>query len=136
MAYVLRSKTGRELDRSDDGIGFVQGQGQIVPGLEDALYGMSIGDEKEVVVEPADGYGEYEEDNVQRVPRSAFSEDLNLSLGQGLRMRDRRSGEEYVAYVIELGEEHVILDFNHPLAGQPLHFEVKILNLRPADADE
>lgn len=136
MAYVLRSQTGREIDRSDGAVGFIQGHGQVVPGLEKALYGMGVGEEKEVVVEPAQGYGEYDEADVQRVPRSALSEDLELTLGQGLRMRDRETGEEFRAYVVEVGDEYVILDYNHPLAGQTLHFEVKITELRPATPDE
>lgn len=136
MAYVLRSQTGREIDRSDGAVGFIQGHGQIVPGLEEAIYGMRVGEEKEVVVSPDDGYGEYDEDDVQRVPRSSLSEDLELTLGQGLRMRDRETGEEFRAYVVDLGDDYVILDFNHPLAGQTLHFEVKITDLRPASPDD
>lgn len=136
MAYVLRSQTGREIDRSDGAVGFIQGHGQIVPGLEEAIYGMRVGEEKEVVVSPADGYGEYDEDDVQRVPRSALSEDLDLTLGQGLRLRDRETGEEFRAYVVEVGDDYVLLDYNHPLAGQTLHFEVKITELRQATPDE
>ena len=136
MAYVLRSQTGREIDRSDGTVGFIQGHGQVVPGLEKALYGMKVGDEKEVVVEPEDGYGAYDEEDVQRVPRSALSADLDLTLGQGLRMRDRETGEEFRAYVVEVGDDYVLLDYNHPLAGQTLHFEVKITELRPATPDE
>lgn len=136
MAYVLRSQTGREIDRSDGAVGFIQGHGQIVPGLEEAIYGMRVGEEKEVVVSPADGYGEYDEEDVQRVPRSALSEELDLTLGQGLRMRDRETGEEFRAYVVDLGDDYVLLDFNHPLAGQTLHFEVKITELRAATPDE
>ena len=136
MAYVLRSQTGREIDRSDGAVGFIQGHGQVVPGLEEALYGMRVGEEKEVVVEPAEGYGEYDEDDVQRVPRSALGEDLDLTLGQGLRLRDRESGEEFRAYVVELGDDYVLLDYNHPLAGQTLHFEVKITELRSATPED
>lgn len=136
MAYVLRSQTGREIDRSDGAVGFIQGHGQIVPGLEEAIYGMRVGEEKEVVVEPAEGYGEYDEEDVQRVPRSALSEELELTLGQGLRMRDRETGEEFRAYVVDLGDDYVVLDFNHPLAGQTLFFEVKITELRQATPDE
>ncbi|HSM57860.1 MAG TPA: peptidylprolyl isomerase [Candidatus Sulfomarinibacteraceae bacterium] len=136
MAYVLRSKTGREIDRSDGQVGFIQGHGQIVPGLEEALYGLTVGDQKEVVVSPADGYGEYDEEDVQRVPRSALPTELTLSLGQGLRLRDRETGEEFRAYIIELDEDEVVLDYNHPLAGQTLHFEVRIMDLRPATPDE
>jgi len=136
MAYVLRSQTGREIDRSDGAVGFIQGHGQIVPGLEEAIYGMRVGEEKEVVVGPADGYGEYDEEDVQRVPRSALSEELGLTLGQGLRLRDRETGEEFRAYVVEVADDYVLLDYNHPLAGQTLHFEVKITELRPATPDE
>lgn len=136
MDYVLRSQTGREIDRSDGQVGFIQGHGQIVPGLEQALYGMTVGEEKKVVVSPADGYGEYDEEDVQRVPRSALPEDLTLSLGQGLRLRDRETGEEFRAYIIELDENEVVLDYNHPLAGQTLSFEVRITDLRQATPEE
>ena len=136
MAYVLTSSEGQEMDRSDEGIAFVQGHGQIVPGLEEALYGLGVGDEKEVVVEPEDGYGEYESDNVQEVPRDAFPAELDLQPGMALRLRDRNTGEEYVAYVVVAGAETVKLDYNHPLAGQTLHFHVEIKELRQLTAAE
>ena len=132
MAYVLRSQTGRELDRSDEPLTFVQGEGQIVPGLEAALYGMGSGEEKTVVVAPDEGYGEYDEEDVQEVPLSALPGGASPDLGQGLRLRNRKTGEQFEAYVVEIGPEHIVLDYNHPLAGQTLHYEVRILDVRDA----
>ncbi len=134
MAYVLRSQTGREIDRSDGPLTFIQGQGQLVPGLEAALYGMSSGEEKEIVVAPDEGYGEYDEDGLQQVPRSALPAGATPDLGQGLRLRNRKTGEQYEAYVVELGPDHIVLDYNHPLAGQTLHYEVRIVDVRQGTA--
>lgn len=139
LEYVLKLADGQEVDRSDsdDPLEFLQGHGQIIAGLETSLYGMGIGDEKDVVVHPADGYGDADPDNVEVMSRDEFPEDLELTIGTGLQMRDQQSGEVYQAFVSELiGSEQVVLDFNHPLAGETLYFHVKVSGLRPASTEE
>ncbi len=138
LAYVLRLDNGEVFDKSEGQkpLEFVQGQGQIISGLESALYGMQIGEEKAIVVSPAEGYGEYDEDNLDVMSRKSFPDDLDLSVGMGLRLRDKDTGEVYVAYVAELDEENAVLDFNHPLAGETLYFQVRIVDLRKATAEE
>jgi FKBP-type peptidyl-prolyl cis-trans isomerase SlyD len=136
--YTLRLDEDDDVvDSSESGepLQFVQGQGQIIPGLEQQLYGMSIGDEKSVVVAPAEGYGEADPDAYQVVPLEAFPGDMVVEPGMGLQMRDN-SGQTFEAYVADVRPDGIVLDFNHPLAGKTLHFDVRITGLREATADE
>lgn len=138
LAYVLSLDNGEIFDKSEGQapLEFVQGRGQIIHGLESALYGLHVGEEKEIVVNPADGYGEYDKDDVNIVPRKSIPEDLELYVGKGLRFRDKDTGEAYVGYVAELDNDKAVLDFNHPLAGETLHFKVRVVDLRNATAEE
>jgi FKBP-type peptidyl-prolyl cis-trans isomerase SlyD len=135
LDYTLRLDSDEVVDTSEgqEPLDFVQGQNQIVPGLEQALYGMEVGDEKDVVVEPDQGYGERDPEAKQVVPNDAFPEDVDLEPGMGLRIRDG-AGRTTMAFVEELLPEGVKLDFNHPLAGETLHFHVKIANLQDAQS--
>jgi FKBP-type peptidyl-prolyl cis-trans isomerase SlyD len=137
LDYTLRLDSGQVIDTSagEEPLEFLQGKGQVIPGLEQALYGMAVGDEKQVVVAPADGYGALDPDAFEVVPPNAFPPDLELTPGMRLRMRDQ-AGQVYPAYVAEIRPEGVLLDFNHPLAGETLHFDVKVATLRPATREE
>ena len=126
---VVGSSSGREP------LEFLQGHDQIVPGLEQALYGMTVGDERDVVVSPADGYGDRDPDALELVPRDAFPSDIALKPGMGLNMRDD-VGEVFEVFVAEVRPDDVLLDFNHPLAGETLHFSVKVVALRSATSEE
>jgi FKBP-type peptidyl-prolyl cis-trans isomerase SlyD len=97
-----------------------------MPALQQALIGMSAGDEKDVVVTPADGYGEWDADAFKLVPLDTFPPEVALTQGMGLKMRDQ-SGRIH---------KGVMLDFNHPLAGETLYFHVKIAALRSATSEE
>ena len=138
LDYTLRLDNGEVLDSSEGHtpLEFIQGTGQIISGLEQELYGMAVGDEKKVVVAPGDGYGELESDNFEWIERATFPPDMELAEGMGLRMRDSNSGEVMEAYVAEIGSDRVKLDFNHPLAGETLHFQVKVTGLRAATREE
>ncbi|MCA9941474.1 MAG: peptidylprolyl isomerase [Anaerolineales bacterium] len=138
MDYTLRLDDGNEIDSSapQGPLEFLQGIGQIVPGLESALYGMRVGDEKKVVVEPIDGYGELNADEFQLVSRDAFPTGMDLQVGMRLQMRDTDSGATFDATVDEVRADSVVLDFNHPLAGETLFFDVKIVGLRAASPEE
>jgi FKBP-type peptidyl-prolyl cis-trans isomerase SlyD len=137
LDYTLRLDDGEIIDSSSgqEQLEFLQGRGQIIPGLEQALYGMAVEDEKDVVVAPAEAYGEQDPDAIELVARDVFPPDLDLKPGMGLRMRDD-SGRGLEAYVAEVRPEDVVLDFNHPLAGETLYFHVKIAALRPATSEE
>jgi len=137
LDYTLRLDDGEIIDASTDRgpLEFLQGRGQIIPGLEQALYGMAVGDEKDVEVAPADGYGVHDPDAFQVFERDVFPADMTLKPGMGLRMRDE-AGRAVAAFVAEVRPSGVLLDFNHPLAGETLYFHVKIANLRTATAAE
>jgi FKBP-type peptidyl-prolyl cis-trans isomerase SlyD len=138
MDYTLRDDDGDVIDESSKGepLEFLHGHGQIIPGLESELLGMKVGDSKKVTVLPGDAYGDHDPEKFQAMPRSAFPPDLELEEGIGLHMRDANSGEVYQVFVDEVREDEVLLDFNHPLAGETLHFEVTISGLRAATSDE
>lgn len=138
LDYLLQLDDGQEIDRSDDQdpFEFLQGRGQIIPGLEKSLYGMHIGDEKKVVIAPSDGYGELDPENFDTVSRDAFPPDFDFLEGKELQMRDSESGRIFQATISEIQEDTVVLDFNHPLAGETLIFQIKIAGLRAATSEE
>lgn len=138
MAYVLRVEDGQLIDQSNDDapLEYIQGARQIIPGLEKALVGLNIGDEKVVEVKPAEGYGERDPDDIVEIPRANLPDSLDLSVGAPLKVKDSESGESFSAYIVESDSETVTLDFNHPLAGRTLNFHVKIINLRQATEEE
>lgn len=138
LDYTLRLQGDDEIVDSSEGsqpLEFVQGQGQIIHGLEQQLYGMHVGDEKNVVVSPEDGYGESDPDAYQLLPLDAFPSDMVVERGMGLELHDNE-GHTLEAYVAEVKPDGVILDLNHPLAGKTLNFDVRIAGLRPATAEE
>ena len=135
--YTLRLDTGDVVDASSDGrpLEFLQGRGQIIPGLERALNGLAVGDEKDIVVEPFDGYGELDPDAYQLVPLDVFPPDVSLEPGLTFEVQGS-SGEPALASVAEVRPDCVLLDFNHLLAGERLFFHVRVASLRPATREE
>jgi FKBP-type peptidyl-prolyl cis-trans isomerase SlyD len=116
-------------------IEFLQGHGQVIPGLERALYGMAIGDHKQVSISPVDGYGEYDEEAYAEIPLSEFPPEIPLEEGIELQLKDQ-DGDVFDAYIDEVRENTVLLNFNHPLAGKALDFEVTLSGLRLATEEE
>jgi len=138
LDYVLTIDGDREIDRSDKDapMEYLHGSNNIIPGLESELTGLAVGDEKEVIVQPESGYGERDPDGVTEFSRDTFPDSLNLEIGESIKMRDKESGESFQAYVTELHTDTVLLDFNHPLAGETLHFHIKIAGLRQPTSEE
>jgi FKBP-type peptidyl-prolyl cis-trans isomerase SlyD len=138
LDYTLTLSDGEIYDSSDETgpLEFLQGQGHIIAGLEEALYDMTVGDEKDVVVTPDYGYGEYDPDAVQTLPRDIFPAGMALEPGMAIDLYDEDAEEEIEAYVAEVQRDGVVIDFNHPLAGETLSFHVKIVGLRPALPEE
>ncbi len=136
MDYKL-TVDGEVLDSSEDAgpLQFLAGYGNIVPGLEREMAGMKIGESKDVVVAPADGYGEFDEEAFMEVPRNEFPSDLQLEEGIELNVTDE-DGQNQYARVENITDENVRLDFNHPLAGAELHFTVKVVALRDPTKEE
>lgn len=136
MEYTLH--VDGELLDSSEGQGplqFLAGYGNIIPGLENEMMGMKIGDSKDVVVQPADGYGEFDEAAFMDVPRNQFPKDMQLEVGAELTVRDDQDNAR-MALVESIEGETVTLNFNHPLAGDELHFHVKVVALREPNEEE
>lgn len=138
LEYVLRLDDGDVIDSSEeDGpLEYLHGYGQIIPGLEKALVGLGVGDRKTVVVPPDEAYGDVDMEAFEIVPRSMFPDDIELEEGLELSLRDVETDEPFDATIAEIRETEVMLDFNHPLAGETLHFEVHIPAIREATAEE
>lgn len=127
-----------ELLDSSEGQGplqFLAGYGNIVPGLESEMMGMKIGDSKNVIVQPAEGYGEFDEQAFLQVPRGDFPKDMPLEVDAELNVRDNEGNSKF-ARVESIDGDTVTLNFNHPLAGDELHFHVKVVALREPTAEE
>ncbi len=113
---------------------FMFGKGQIIPGLESGIVDMAIGEQGNVLVKPADAYGEINPEAQQEVPKDQFA-GIELEIGMTLYGQGE-NGETVQVIVKEIGEENVIIDFNHPLAGKELMFIVTVNNVRDASAEE
>ena len=127
-----------ELLDSSEGQGplhFLAGYGNIISGLENEMMGMKIGDSKNVIVQPADGYGEFDENAFLNVPRAQFPKDMQLEVGAELTVRDNEDNAR-MAHVDSIEGDTVTLNFNHPLAGDELHFHVKVVALREPNDEE
>lgn len=136
MDYSLTVE-GEVIDSSkDEGpLSFLQGHGNIIPGLERELAGMKVGESKKVVVAAKDGYGEYDEEAVMEVPRDQFPDEIPLEQGIELHVTDE-DGDIVHAVITDVREKTVVLDTNHPLADAELHFDIKILGLRAPTSEE
>jgi FKBP-type peptidyl-prolyl cis-trans isomerase SlyD len=136
MEYEL-TVGGKIIDSSKETgpIDFLQGRGNIIPGLESELYNMALDESKEVIVQAKDGYGDVDQSKIVDVSKEEFPPTISLQPGLELQMKDQE-GNILHARVISIGEETVKLDFNHPLAGQTLHFNVTIVGLRNPTNEE
>ena len=130
MDYVLTVEDEIWDSSDEEGpIQFLQGHGNIISGLEQRIHGMQIGESREISVPAAEGYGEFDMEQIVDVPISEFPEEIPLESGVELEMQDTE-GDTVFGRIISIGKARVKMDFNHPLAGRELHFKVTIVNLR------
>jgi FKBP-type peptidyl-prolyl cis-trans isomerase SlyD len=136
LDYTLTVE-GKLVDASEENepIEFIQGYQNIIPGLEKELYGMTVGDSKEITVASKDAYGELDPKAFVEVPRSEFPSDIALEMGLELALQ-QPDGDVLHAIVVAITPESVKLDFNHPLAGKELNFRVTVVDVRPATTEE
>jgi FKBP-type peptidyl-prolyl cis-trans isomerase SlyD len=136
MEYTLRVD-GEKIDSSEgqDPLQFLAGHGNIISGLEREMMGMKVGESKDVKVPPGDAYGEFDENAFMQVPKDQFPKDMPVEEGLELTVRDD-SGQSRYARVDAVEGENVTLNFNHPLAGDELHFNIKVVGLREPSAEE
>jgi FKBP-type peptidyl-prolyl cis-trans isomerase SlyD len=134
--YTLRDDAGEVIDRSTEGepLAYLHGRGQLIPGLERELTGRSAGDRLQVKIAPAEGYGEYDRELVQQVPRRALKGIGDVRVGMQLQAQTPE-GPRAVT-ITQLSGDMVTLDGNHPLAGKNLNFDVEVAAVRAATEEE
>ncbi len=135
MHYSVMDNDKNSIDNSFDGepLIFIVGTGYLIQGLEDALQGKKAGDTLSVTVPPEQGYGERHDDLMQAVPKSMFE---GMEIEVGMQFRASTDDGDQSVMIIDIQEEDVIVDGNNPLAGITLNFDVEILEVRDATADE
>jgi len=133
--YTLTDEAGEVLDSSEDQgpLSYLHGAGNIIVGLEAALEGKAAGDRLSVKVAPDQAYGERDAGLVQTIPRSKFPDE---AIEVGMRFRADGQGGSRILTVVEVTDDDVTVDANHPLAGQTLSFDVTVVGVREATADE
>ncbi len=136
IAYTLTLEDETVVDSNvgAEPLTFIQGSHNIIPGLESVLDGMEIGESKQVTVTPEDAYGPVNEDAVSEIEKTYIPGD-SLKVGAVLQGQSP-DGRVIIARVVEIMEETVMLDYNHPLAGKTLNFEVEILDVQNAPKPE
>ena len=136
MSYKGTLADGTIFSQSQEGkpLEFLVGGGTLIPALEKGMLGMKVGDKRTIQVKAAEAYGEYDKTALQRMPRSQFPKDLELKVGGQYQFNS--PGGPIVVTVTALDNASVTLDFNHPLAGKDLTFEVTIVKIRTATKEE
>ena len=130
LHFALHLESGEEIDttRRSDPAMFTVGDGNLLPGFEAAILGMRAGDDAQITIEPEDAFGPHRTDNVQTLRRDRFAADMVLE--EGLMVSFSGPGGELPGVVRDVMEEHVEVDFNHPLAGRRIVFDVSIIDVR------
>lgn len=133
--YTLRDDQGNVLDSSEgkDPLLYIQGIGNLIPGMEEGLEGKLKGDKLDIKVAPEKGYGTRNDSLIQKVPRTAFGDQ---EVRPGMQFQAQTSNGAQVVTVTEVGLENVTVDGNHPLAGVGLNFAVEVMDVRQATEDE
>lgn len=137
LEYILKDTDGVVIDKSsgDEAFAFIQGTGGVLPGLESALEGKQTDDALNVIIEPEEGYGQRDESMVAEVPAKQFEGDGEIMEGMQFQT-SAEDGSTKVVTVVKIAEDVVTIDANHPLAGMILNFDVKVLDVRDATAEE
>jgi peptidylprolyl isomerase len=129
--YIGTLNDGTEFDNSykrGEPIEFQVGSGQLIKGFDEGVLGMSQGEKKTINIPAAEAYGEYDENANQMIGRKNFPEDFEFIIG-GQVTGQNEMGMPIRATIKEVGDEGITLDFNHPLAGQELNFELEVVEI-------
>jgi FKBP-type peptidyl-prolyl cis-trans isomerase 2 len=130
--YNGKLRSGETFDSSEgrDPLEFTVGTGQVIRGFDEGVKGMQVGDKKTVEIAVGDAYGEKSQDMIIEFPKNQFPEDMTPQVGQQLMMSNG-SGQSFPVTIMEVQEETVLLDANHPLAGQDLIFDIELVEIVP-----
>ncbi|HLV33673.1 MAG TPA: peptidylprolyl isomerase [Spirillospora sp.] len=136
LAYTL-TVDGKEIESAgrDEPLDYLHGAGNIVPGLEELLEGKRVGDRIHATLPPDMAYGDYDPEETDEFERELLEIDVDLEVGMEVEVEDE-DGYTYVATVTKLTDDTVTLDFNPPLAGKTLTYDLEVVALRPATRDE
>jgi len=128
LEYTLKLEDNQVVDSNVGKVPltYMQGANEIIPGLESAVEGMTLGQAKHVVVAPSQGYGDRNLNAFQEIPKGKVPKDVRV--GTRLHGKDK-AGQDIRPIVIEVNDDTVLLDFNHPLAGKTLFFDLKVVNI-------
>ena len=137
IEYTVTLDSGEVVEGKDQPArySFIFGRGQIFPALEEKLRGLEADDTTEVTLSPEEGFGQPRPELMREVPLSEFPPGLEIEVGHMYRTMDDKGNPMYFS-IKEKKEDTAVLDFNHPLAGENLHFKVRIVNVRPATVEE
>ncbi len=130
--YHGKLRSGETFDSSEgrEPLEFTVGSGQVIKGFDDGVRGMNIGDKKTVEILCVDAYGEKEEERIIEFPKAQFPPDMKPEAGMQLMMNDGQ-GQSLPVVITEIEEDTVLLDANHPLAGQDLIFDLELVASTP-----
>lgn len=135
--YTVRNSKDEVVDDSRGGepLAILAGNGQILPKLEEALQEMQLNEKKSVFLAAADAYGEHSDDAIQVASRDNFPKDAKLEVGMEF-MASMQDGQNMPFTISKIEGEQITVDFNHPLAGEDLTFDVELTEIRDASAEE
>ncbi len=136
IEYTVKNSKGEIVDsnKGQAPLEFIAGKGQIIPGLEKEVEKMEVGEEKTVVVPANEAYGEYNPEMVQELPRDQFQ---GIDLQKGMTLYGQTpEGQTIAVTVKDFDDQKVVIDYNHPLAGEDLTFDVKVVSKREATPEE
>ena len=145
LDYVLSIKDGEVVESSEQEgpLEYLHGNGEIPEGLEQALEGKAVGDKVELTLEPQDAFGDYDVEALTTVPRSEFPEDAEIEKDQWIQVEVELEGEEDTSgtfdvdmRVVEVSAEAVVLDANHPLAGETITYSVQVRSVRKLSPED
>jgi peptidylprolyl isomerase len=130
--YHGKLRSGETFDSSEgrDPLEFTVGSGQVIKGFDEGVKGMKVGDKKTVEIHVNDAYGEKQQEMMIEFPKDQFPADMNPEVGMQLMMSNG-SGQQFPVTVAEVKEGSVVLDANHPLAGQDLVFDLELVSIEP-----
>ena len=128
--YTGTLDDGSQFDSSAgrDPLAFTVGSGQVIPGFDDAVNGMAVGEKKTVRLEAAQAYGEHRQEMVQEVPKSALPQDMEVEMGTPLQARGP-DGQVMNLVVTGISDDTIEVDANHPLAGKALTFSIELVSI-------
>ena len=130
--YQGKLRSGETFDSSQgrEPLEFTVGSGQVIKGFDDGVKGMQVGDKKTLEINAEDAYGEKDQKNLIEFPRDQFPPDMVPEVGMQL-MLSSGEGQQFPVTIAEVREDSVVLDANHPLAGQDLIFDIEMMEIKP-----